>query len=65
MSMRVVSFKASEELIRRIDELVERGYFVNRSEAIRHAIKLLLEKARNGEFERRKTVVSLGFLERS
>lgn len=44
LSLRTISFKVTDELIKKIDELVEEGMFLNRSEAIRYAIRLLLEQ---------------------
>jgi Arc/MetJ-type ribon-helix-helix transcriptional regulator len=43
VGLRVVTFKIPEEQLAMLDMLVERGLFKSRSEAIRQAIKRLLE----------------------
>jgi len=43
MGLRVVTFKIPEEQLAILDMLVERGLFKSRSDAIRVAIKKLLE----------------------
>lgn len=40
----IVSFKAPAELVERIDELVRMGLFRNRSEALRHALVILVSR---------------------
>jgi Arc/MetJ-type ribon-helix-helix transcriptional regulator len=42
----IVSFKAPAELVERLDDLVRMGLFRNRSEALRHALVLLVSKYR-------------------
>jgi Arc/MetJ-type ribon-helix-helix transcriptional regulator len=42
--MRVVTFRVPESGLRELDKLVKRGVFKTRSEAIRVAIKKLLEE---------------------
>jgi len=44
----IVSFKAPAELVDRIDDLVKTGLFRNRSEALRHALVLLVNKYGGG-----------------
>lgn len=39
-----ITIKVHENLINMIDELVERGYFMSRSEAIRFGMLLLLKR---------------------
>lgn len=39
---RVVSFKIPETLLREIDELINRGYFQNRSDVMREGLRRLL-----------------------
>ncbi|RLE54363.1 MAG: CopG family transcriptional regulator [Thermoprotei archaeon] len=39
-----ITVRIPEALLKKIDELVERGFYKSRSEAVRHAIILLLEK---------------------
>ncbi len=41
-----VSFKAPVELIEQLDELVRSGVFSNRSEALRHALVMLVARYR-------------------
>jgi len=48
-SVKRINISLSEELLRRLDELVASGRYVSRSEAIRRAIELLLQ--REGERE--------------
>ena len=43
-SVKRINISLSEELLRRLDELVASGRYVSRSEAIRRAIELLLQK---------------------
>lgn len=43
MGLRIVTFRIPEEQLAILDMLVSRGLFKNRSEAIRRAIKMLLE----------------------
>lgn len=40
--MEIVTFKIPKDLIREIDELVNKGLFSSRSEAIRYAIGMLI-----------------------
>jgi Arc/MetJ-type ribon-helix-helix transcriptional regulator len=40
----VVTFKVPVELVEKLDELVRIGIFKNRSEALRHALVMLLSK---------------------
>ncbi|MGQ4892168.1 MAG: ribbon-helix-helix domain-containing protein [Candidatus Njordarchaeia archaeon] len=42
--MQTISFKTTDEMLRKMDEMVERGLFVSRSDLIRSAIRLLLEQ---------------------
>ena len=42
--MQTVSFKVTEEILRKMDELVEQGIFVSRSDLIRSAIRMLFEQ---------------------
>ena len=45
-----INISLSKELLRRLDELVASGRYVSRSEAIRRAIELLLQReAKEGE----------------
>ncbi|MEX0569077.1 MAG: ribbon-helix-helix domain-containing protein [Candidatus Njordarchaeota archaeon] len=44
--MRVVSIRIPENIIHLIDLLCEKGYFVSRTEFIRYAIRIALEKFR-------------------
>ncbi|ABM80790.1 ribbon-helix-helix domain-containing protein [Hyperthermus butylicus] len=46
----VVTFKVPVELVEKLDELVRMGIFKNRSEALRHALVMLLNKYRGGLF---------------
>jgi len=50
--MILVSFHIPRQMLRELDELVKRGIFPSRSEAIRVAIRNLIEK----EKQRRDTV---------
>ncbi len=43
----VVTFKVPIELVEKLDELVRLGVFKNRSEALRHALVMLLTKYRS------------------
>ncbi len=40
----IITFKAPAELVERLDELVSAGLFRNRSEALRHALVMLISK---------------------
>jgi len=40
----IITFKAPAELVERLDELVSAGFFRNRSEALRHALVMLINK---------------------
>ncbi|BEP16990.1 hypothetical protein PYJP_03420 [Pyrofollis japonicus] len=40
----IITFKAPAELVERLDELVYAGVFRNRSEALRHALVMLINK---------------------
>ncbi len=40
----IITFKAPAELVERLDELVNAGFFRNRSEALRHALVMLINK---------------------
>ena len=40
----IITFKAPAELVERLDELVSTGLFRNRSEALRHALVMLINK---------------------
>jgi Predicted transcriptional regulators containing the CopG/Arc/MetJ DNA-binding domain and a metal-binding domain len=40
----LISLKIPMALLKEVDELVEKGVFVSRSEAIREALKLLLSR---------------------
>ncbi|MHA1616442.1 MAG: ribbon-helix-helix domain-containing protein [Candidatus Njordarchaeales archaeon] len=42
--MRTITLKIPEDLLRKLDDLVRRGVFSNRSIAIREAIKLLIAR---------------------
>jgi len=42
--MQTVSFKVTDEMLRKMDELVEEGYFIHRSDLIRYAIRMLIEE---------------------
>jgi Arc/MetJ-type ribon-helix-helix transcriptional regulator len=42
--MRVVTFRVPEEELKKLDRLVRKGLFRSRSEAIRFAIRKLLEE---------------------
>jgi len=44
MRLVTVTFKVPESMLKKLDDLVEKGLFTNRSEAIRHAIRLLLQQ---------------------
>jgi Arc/MetJ-type ribon-helix-helix transcriptional regulator len=50
----VVSLHVPKRLLERIDELVERGLFTSRSEALRFAIVLLLRETYKLSEERRE-----------
>jgi Arc/MetJ-type ribon-helix-helix transcriptional regulator len=50
----VTSFKLPEGVLKEIDRLVEKGYFLNRSEAIREAIRQLIVKYREIERQRER-----------
>jgi len=43
---KMYSFKASDALIEQLDQLVKRGFYASRSEAIRAAIRDLIKKHR-------------------
>ena len=43
-NMKLISFWISQHLLNNLDELVKRGYYPNRSEAIRVAIRELIKK---------------------
>ena len=45
----IVTFKAPAELVERLDELVRIGVFRNRSEALRHALVILINRYRGEE----------------
>jgi len=45
-----VTFKAPAELVERLDELVRTGVFRNRSEALRHALVILINRYRGEAF---------------
>ncbi len=38
----IVSFKVPAQLVERLDELIEKGFFRNRSEALRYALVMLV-----------------------
>jgi len=42
--MQTVSFKITEEMLKKIDELVDKGIFISRSDLIRSALRMLLEQ---------------------
>jgi Arc/MetJ-type ribon-helix-helix transcriptional regulator len=42
--VRVFRVKMSESMAKRVDDLVEEGVFVSYADAIRHAVKLLLNE---------------------
>jgi Arc/MetJ-type ribon-helix-helix transcriptional regulator len=42
----ILSFKVPAQLVERLDELVREGLFRNRSEALRHALVLLINQYR-------------------
>ena len=44
MTMQTVSFKITEEMLKKIDELVDKGIFISRSDLIRSALRMLLEQ---------------------
>ncbi|HID41905.1 hypothetical protein Pdsh_05035 [Pyrodictium delaneyi] len=46
----IVTFKAPAELVERLDELVRTGVFRNRSEALRHALVILINRYRGEAF---------------
>jgi len=46
MSTVIVSFKAPADLVEQLDELVKKGVFSSRSEALRRALVLLVAKYR-------------------
>ncbi|HIQ23852.1 MAG TPA: ribbon-helix-helix protein, CopG family [Pyrodictium delaneyi] len=46
----IVTFKAPAELVERLDELVRTGVFRNRSEALRHALVILINRYKGEEF---------------
>ncbi len=60
----IVSFKVPAQLVERLDELIEKGFFRNRSEALRYALVMLVsnhggrsEWSRRFRTRREKTVV--------
>lgn len=42
-TMILISFKIPSQLLDMLDGLVEKGFFMNRSEALREAVRLLVE----------------------
>jgi Arc/MetJ-type ribon-helix-helix transcriptional regulator len=46
LSTVIVSFKAPADLVEQLDELVRRGVFNSRSEALRRALVMLVAKYR-------------------
>lgn len=48
----IISFKLPLPYLRKLDELITRGFYINRSEALRHAVILLLRE--HGMFERKE-----------
>jgi len=46
--MSTVTFKLSDEYVKAIDELVDEGVFISRSEALRTAVRLLVERYQSG-----------------
>jgi Arc/MetJ-type ribon-helix-helix transcriptional regulator len=47
--MRAISVKLPEYLIREIDRLVKDGVFYSRSDAVREAVRMLVDKYRNSD----------------
>ncbi|NPA05104.1 MAG: ribbon-helix-helix protein, CopG family [Crenarchaeota archaeon] len=45
----IVTFKIPVELLHQLDDLVSRGLFASRSEALRRALALLLQRYSSGE----------------
>jgi len=43
-TMKVVTFRIEKEILEKMNELVERGYFKDKSELIRYAVRRLLEE---------------------
>ncbi len=46
-----VSFKVPRELLKELDDLIEKGVFSTRSEAIRHALSMLIRRYSNATRE--------------
>ncbi len=57
---RVISVKLPVGLIQVLDELIERGYFQNRSDAIREAIRKLLASYRELDTQKLSRSLMLG-----
>jgi Arc/MetJ-type ribon-helix-helix transcriptional regulator len=47
--MRTITVKIPEYLLRMIDRLVEEGLFYSRSDAVREAVRMLVDKYRNSD----------------
>lgn len=47
MSKRIVTIRLPDAYIKALDELVKKGYFINKSDAIRYAVLSLLRKYSN------------------